>query len=117
MLISTDPTLRDSRQRARYEALAGVLKALAHPTRLFIVEELARGGPRCVCELTLMVGADMSTVSRHLAILKKEGLVACTKQATMMSYRIRAPWLANFLDCLRSGLTADVEERLKLLSQ
>ncbi len=42
-------------QRAKYEALAGILKALAHPTRLFIVDELARRGPRCVCELTEMV--------------------------------------------------------------
>ena len=51
-----------------------VIKALAHPTRLFIVEELVEG-PRCVCELTAMVGDDISTVSRHLAVLRNAGIV------------------------------------------
>ena len=53
----------------RYAARATIVKALAHPTRLFVVDELSRHGRRCVCELTEMIGADMSTVSRHLAIL------------------------------------------------
>ncbi len=41
----------DSAKRARLDAQARVMKALAHPARLFIVEELSRGA-RCVCELT-----------------------------------------------------------------
>ena len=51
--------------RRRLEERAGVIKAMAHPTRLFLVEQLATG-ERCVCELTDGVGADISTVSRHL---------------------------------------------------
>jgi len=61
----------DPQTQARFQARAKVLKALAHPTRLFIVDELGRNGPRCVCELTDLVGADMSTVSKHLALLKQ----------------------------------------------
>lgn len=102
-------------QRAKYEALAGVLKALAHPTRLFIVEELARQGPRCVCELTERIGADISTVSRHLALLKKEGLLSTTKQGTMIFYHLRFPCVVNFLECLHSALAEQMEEKLHLL--
>jgi DNA-binding transcriptional ArsR family regulator len=108
--------LMEPHQRAKYEALAGILKALAHPTRLFIVDQLARCGPRCVCELTEMVGADISTVSRHLALLKKEGLVSTTKQGTMIYYQLRLPCVVNFLECLHSVLSSNIQDRLKLLS-
>ena len=103
-------------QRAKYEAQAGILKALAHPTRLFIIDELARSGPRCVCELTEMVGADISTVSRHLALLKKEGLVSTTKKGTMIYYQLRLACVVNFLECLHSVLSTNIQDRLKLLS-
>ncbi|MBN1268906.1 MAG: winged helix-turn-helix transcriptional regulator [Kiritimatiellae bacterium] len=59
---------RRLRNRAR------ILKALAHPSRLLMVEELA-GGEKCVCELQAAVGADISTVSKHLAVMKRAGLV------------------------------------------
>ena len=62
----------DSRTREGLKLRAGILKAMAHPTRLFLAEELA-DGPRCVCELTDMVGADISTVSRHLSVLRNAG--------------------------------------------
>jgi ArsR family transcriptional regulator len=57
----------DSKTQARYEVRASIIKAMAHPSRLFIVDELSRG-ERCVCELTEMIGADMSTVSKHLSM-------------------------------------------------
>ncbi len=50
------------RTPAQFRAQANVMKALAHPTRMFIVDELSRG-ERCVCELTEMIGAEMPTVS------------------------------------------------------
>ncbi len=112
----TKPQPMDPKQRAQFEALAGILKALAHPTRLFIVDELARHGPRCVCELTEMVGTDISTVSRHLALLKKEGLVSTTKEGTMIYYELRLPCVVNFFDCLRTVLCSHIEDRLKLLT-
>ena len=59
----------DDKTKARYEAQAKIIKALSHPTRLFIVEELKRH-ERCVNELTEMVGADVSTISKHLSVLK-----------------------------------------------
>ena len=52
----------EGQTRRRLEAQARVVKALAHPTRLFLVEELCKQ-ERCVCELQALVGADISTVS------------------------------------------------------
>ena len=68
----------DMQTKARYEARARIIKALAHPTRLFIIDELS-GNKRCVCELTEMIGADASTVSKHLSVLRNAGLVADEK--------------------------------------
>jgi ArsR family transcriptional regulator len=47
--------------KARFEARAQIMKAMAHPTRLFILDELSRG-ERCVTELTDMIDADASTL-------------------------------------------------------
>ncbi len=73
-----DETIPDERQ-ALYEARAKIIKAIAHPTRLFIVEELEKK-EKCVNELTEMIGADMSTVSKHLSVLKNAGLSATVKR-------------------------------------
>jgi ArsR family transcriptional regulator len=97
-------------QRARYEARAQVLKALAHPTRLFMAEELSRG-ERCVCDLTGMVGADMSTVSKHLAVMKRAGIVDDEKRGNQVFYSLRVPCVMNFLECTASVLKADARRR------
>jgi len=82
------------------------MKTLAHPTRLFIVDELSRG-ERCVCELTGMVGVKMPTVSRHLSLLKKAGLIADERRGAKVFYRLRTPCCVNFFKCVESVLEAD----------
>ncbi|MCJ7679634.1 MAG: metalloregulator ArsR/SmtB family transcription factor [Candidatus Aminicenantes bacterium] len=89
--------------RQRLEARAAVLKALGHPTRLFIVEEIA-DKPMCVNELTDKIGADISTVSRHLSVLKNAGLVLDEKRGKQVFYRLRVPCALNFLDCVEAVL-------------
>lgn len=101
---------------ARYEARARIVKALAHPTRLFIVDELARSGPRCVCELTEMVGADMSTVSKHLAVLKSAGLLQDSKRGSQVYYQLRVGCITNFFACVESVLQANVDEQQRMLA-
>ena len=87
--------------QARYERQAQIIKALAHPTRLFIVDELARG-ERCVCELTDMVGAEMPTVSRHLSQLKTAGILEDEKRGSQVFYRLRVPCVLNFFKCVQA---------------
>jgi ArsR family transcriptional regulator len=97
---------------ARLEARATVIKALAHPTRLFLVEELARR-ERCVCELAAMVGADVSTVSRHLALLKTAGLVKTEKRGAQVVCRLRAPCVLRFLDCVGEVMESAAAQQWK----
>ena len=87
--------------QARYKTQAGILKALAHPTRLFIVDELARG-ERCVCELTDMIGVEMPTVSRHLSQLKNAGILDDEKRGSQVFYRLRVPCVLNFFKCIEA---------------
>ncbi|MBN1516429.1 winged helix-turn-helix transcriptional regulator [Candidatus Sumerlaeota bacterium] len=99
---------------ARYEQRAAVLKAMGHPTRLFIVDQLALG-ERCVCELQEMIGADLSTVSKHLAQLRNAGLVADEKRGTQVFYRLRVPCIMNFFGCVEAVMRTDAQEKLEAL--
>jgi len=108
--------LMDARTQARYEARARIIKAMAHPTRLFIVDELARCKQKCVCELTEMIGADMSTVSKHLAILKSAGIVADEKRGSMIFYRLRVCCVVEFLECVESVLKCNAAAQRKVLA-
>ena len=83
----------------RYTYMASVLKAMAHPTRLFIVDELDKA-PKNVSELTEMVGIDMSTISRHLSILKHAGIIAATKSNNQMIYRLLCPCVLDMYKCV-----------------
>jgi len=104
----------DPKEYARYEARTKILKALAHPTRLFIVDELSRQ-KRCVGELTEMVGADGSTVSRHLALLKNAGIVQDKKSGCQVFYSLRVPCVLKFFSCVESVLKSVVEEQSDLV--
>lgn len=97
---------------SRYKAQARVLKALAHPSRLLIVDELSRG-ERCVCELTELVGAEMPTVSRHLALLRAAGIVEDERRGTQVFYRLKAPCVTNFFKCLEALEQAQRREVLR----
>ncbi len=94
---------------AKLNIKAQVLKAMAHPSRLYIVEELARQ-ERCVCELTTMIGADMSTVSKHLSVLKQAGIVADEKRGSMVFYRLRVPCLGKLFESVESVLECSARE-------
>lgn len=104
----------DRKTRARYEARAQICKALGHPTRLFIVDRLSEH-ERCVCELTDMVGVDISTVSRHLSVLKNAGLVEADKRGTQVYYSLKVPCVVNFFSCMESVLETLAEEREEVL--
>jgi DNA-binding transcriptional ArsR family regulator len=101
---------------AKYEARARILKALAHPARLLIVDELSKHGERCVCELTELVGSDMSTVSRHLAQLKGAGLVTDEKRGQMVFYRLRVQCIVGFFDCVESVIACNAKRHQELLA-
>jgi ArsR family transcriptional regulator len=104
----------DQKTRARFEARARIVKAIAHPTRLFIVDELGRQ-ERCVLDLTGMIGADVSTVSKHLAVLKAEGIVEDEKRGTQVFYKLSVPCVLNFFSCVESVMESRAKAQLELL--
>lgn len=89
-----------------YKARARVMKALAHPTRLFVIEHLA-AGERCVCELQAEIGADMSTVSKHLAQLRDAGLIRDERRGNQVFYSLRATCVPRLFACIDALREAD----------
>ena len=101
-------------EKRRSEGRAVILKALAHPSRLLIVEKLAEKS-YCVCELTAMIGADTSTVSKHLSILRNAGVISDRKQGTSVYYSLEAPCLMRLLDCVESVIEQNLRRQLSYL--
>jgi DNA-binding transcriptional ArsR family regulator len=97
----------------RLNSRAKIFKALAHPTRLFIVEQLTSGS-RCVCELTDLIGADVSTVSRHLSLLKNAGIVRDEKRGLQVHYHLRMPCVLNFFGCIDRVITEQAERQIMI---
>lgn len=95
--------------RDRLERRAAILKALAHPSRLLMVEALA-DGRKCVCELQALVNADMSTVSKHLSVLKRAGLVESEKRGLQVFYTLLSPCVLNFFSCVESVIAANEKD-------
>jgi DNA-binding transcriptional ArsR family regulator len=100
----------------KYELQAKILKALAHPTRLLIVDELCKS-EHCVCELTDMIGADMSTVSKHLSILKDAGIVGIEKRGTNVYYSLKIPCTATFLSCTRDVIKMRSKQQIEIMKE
>ncbi len=98
------------------ELRAKIFKALGHPSRLKMVESLF-DGERCVCELQATVGSDMSTVSKHLNILKEAGILQDERRGTNIYYSLRMKCVANFLGCVEDFVGTRLEEQIKMLSQ
>jgi ArsR family transcriptional regulator len=95
---------------ARYEARARVAKALAHPTRLMMLDVLA-DREWCVCELTELTGLDQSTVSKHLAVLKHAGIVSDRKDGVKTFFRLKICCLQGLWECIESVLKDDLRSR------
>lgn len=104
----------DKKTQALFEARAKVIKAMGHPTRLFMVDQLSKG-ERCVCELTEMVGADTSTVSKHLSILKNAGIVSMEKRGAQVFYQLRVPCILSFFGCVEGVLKSTARDQMQLV--
>ena len=98
----------NDKERQIYTAKAAVLKALAHPTRLWMAEQLAQG-ERCVCEFVDAIGADFSTVSKHLSVLKQNGIVEDEKRGKQVYYRLKVPCVLQFMGCIEAVLESQAK--------
>ena len=83
----------------KYQRMSQIMKAMAHPTRLYILDLLAQK-EYCVCELQKEIGTDISTVSRHLTVLKNAGLISSRKVNNQVRYKLLCPSVLDFYNCL-----------------
>ncbi|MDR3601244.1 MAG: metalloregulator ArsR/SmtB family transcription factor [Desulfosporosinus sp.] len=86
-------------------------KALAHPTRVRILERLARNGEEvCVCELIEDLGVEQSNLSQHLSILRKQHIITSTKVGLKVMYRIKYPEVLTIMEKVQKILAQQFQE-------
>lgn len=95
---------------------AGIFQALAHPTRVAILEYL-QYGEMSVGRLCEKVGIDQSNASQHLAVLRNKHLVETRKDGNQIFYRLRDPLLGEVLEKMRQYFLAHMNEALMLLKE
>lgn len=95
--------MADESHRGDLKRAARVLRALANESRLRIVRRLAEG-ECCVCDLVELIGADQSTISKHLAVLRDNGIVEGDRRGQHVYYRLLTPCVLSFLSCAATVL-------------
>jgi ArsR family transcriptional regulator len=99
-----------------YQKRAEILKALAHPSRLLIVDVLNARGELCVCDLMKVVGSDQSTVSKHLSILKQSGIIDHRRDGKNSMYHLARPCVMSFFACIEQVMKENLKEQRELLA-
>jgi len=99
----------------RFELQAEIIRAMAHPIRLAILD-LLRSGEACVCDIAATVGAERSNVSRHLAVMSRAGVLRTRKEGLKVFYGLRVPCVLDFLGCATRALELDLAERSRTLA-
>lgn len=95
---------------------ASVFQALAHPTRIRIVECL-RDGELTVTGLLEQVRVEPANASQHLAVLRARGLVTYRKKGNLVYYQLRDPMLTEVLDIMKRYFKSHLEEALAMLQE
>ena len=93
---------------------AGIIKAMAHPVRLMIIDELSRGD-KCVCELIPLFNIDQSTLSRHLSQLKRTGIITEKKDGVRVIHHLATPCIMQIFGCVMNVVKDDFNRKRKTL--
>lgn len=97
-----------------FELKAEILKALAQPTRLRILEFL-RDGEKCICEIVPAVGGEQSNISRHISLMQKSKLVATRKDGVKVMVKVRDLKIFSILDQVSGILRSQMSEQSRLI--
>jgi ArsR family transcriptional regulator len=93
---------------------AEVLKALAQPTRLKILEIL-RNGERCICEIVPAINGEQSNISRHISLMQKSHLITTRKDGVKVMVKVRDPRIFEILDIVGLFLKTQMQEQSRLM--
>jgi ArsR family transcriptional regulator len=106
--------MEDFMEERILEMKAEVLKALAQPTRLKILE-LLRSGERCICEIVPAINGEQSNISRHISLMQKSHLVTTRKDGVKVMVRVRDPKIFEILDRISTVIKKQVNEQSRLV--
>lgn len=101
-------------QKMLYDRQAEILKALAHPVRIAILDYL-KDGEQCVCDIAKCAGSERSNVSKHLSILVSCGILEYRKEGLNVIYSLKARCILDFFECVTACLKQQANENAKLL--
>ena len=96
------------------EKQAEIVKAIAHPLRIAIVDFL-KDGEQCVCDIAEYIGSERSNVSRHLSLMVRAGVLGYRKDGLKVIYRLKTPCILDFFSCVTGVLKYQAKENEKLL--
>ena len=108
--------MEDSMDERVLELKAEVLKTLAQPTRLKILECL-RGGEKCICEIVPAINGEQSNISRHISLMQKTNLVTTRKDGVKVMVKVSDQKIFEILDKVSLILKNQMKEQEKLFAQ
>ena len=92
------------------EIRAKIIKAIAHPVRLMVIEFL-KNGEHSFSEIFDLFQLDKSTVSKHLLVLKEAGIVSSRKEGAEMIYKLDVPCIIDFFTCVTAVIESNVKKQ------
>lgn len=104
----------DENKQVLFERQAEVVKSIAHPLRIAVVDFL-KDGEQCVCDIAEYVGAERSNVSRHLSVMVNSGVLESRKDGLKVIYRLKTPCVLNFISCVTDVLAEQIKGQMQLL--
>ena len=92
------------------EIRSKIIKSMAHPVRLMMIEML-KTGEHPFSQIFDLFKLDKSTVSKHLLVLKESGIVSSRKTGTDMIYRLDVPCITDFFSCVTAVIESNVKKQ------
>lgn len=98
------------------QLISNVFKALGHPTRIQIIEQL-KDGERCVCDILANIESEQSNTSQHLTILKNQGILDSKKDGSRVIYSIRSQEVLEMIELAEKIILRQIEETKTLFKK
>jgi len=108
--------MEESMEERVLELKAEILKALAQPTRLKILE-LLRNGEKCICEIVPAINGEQSNISRHISLMQRSHLVTTRKDGVRVMVKVKDPKIFEILDNISLLLKKQFMETRKLIQE
>jgi DNA-binding transcriptional ArsR family regulator len=105
--------MQTQKKRLLFDRQAEIVKSVAHPLRIAIVDFL-KDGEQCVCDIAEHIDSERSNVSRHLSVMVSGGVLSYRKNGLKVIYKLRTPCIVDFFSCVTNILKQQAEENKKL---